>query len=322
MSLTLPWRTIGHNRQKQELEKNIHENNISHAYLFSGPSHIGKLHFAKELALALMCNNNMCRRCETCSQIMHLQHSDVLVLDMLFTKGGEENWETIGKYSNVPQNHRASGTGVKTNIIGIESIRIIQKLLQDKPLGKYKICIISNIERMKQEAANAFLKSIEEPPKNVLFLFTTSKESNILPTFMSRLRKISFNLLDSQLIAEHIDTFHSQEILSYAQGHIGIALNINASPEALQDMKESYQEIYTFFHSMSIIKRFAFAEKLSKNIDDINDFMTHSLLYLRSQLDSENIKIALLIEQFEITQEHIKKNVNKRLALENLFLEI
>ena len=73
---------------------------------------------------------------------------------------------------------------------------------------------------------------------------------------------------------------------------------------------------------MSIIKRFAFAEKLSKNIDDINDFMTHSLLYLRSQLDSENIKIALLIEQFEITQEHIKKNVNKRLALENLFLEI
>jgi DNA polymerase III subunit delta' len=322
MSLLLPWRTIGHHRQKQELEKNIHENNISHAYLFSGPSHIGKLHFAKELALALMCNDNMCRRCDTCSQIMHLQHSDVLILDMLFVKGGEENWETIGKYSNIPQNHRSSGGGVKTDIIGIESIRIIQKLLQEKSLGKYKICIISNIERMKQEAATAFLKSIEEPPKNVLFLFTTSRESNILPTFMSRLRKISFNILDTQLITEHIDEKHAKEILSYSQGRMGIALDLNESPEKLQHMKESYQEISTFFHSMSIIKRFAFAEKLSKNIDDIHDFMTHSLLYLRSQLDAENIKTALLIEQFEITQEYIKKNVNKRLALENLFLEI
>ncbi|MBT4937454.1 hypothetical protein HON22_06070 [Candidatus Peregrinibacteria bacterium] len=322
MSLTLPWRTIGHERQKQELEDNLKEKNLAHAYLFSGPEHIGKLHLAKEMAHALLCEKNMCRTCKACRQIENLTHPDFLILDMLYIKGVQESWEEIAKHSNTPQSHRASGTGVKSNTIGIGGIRAIQKLLQEKPLGKYKICIISNIERLNIEAANAFLKSVEEPPKGTIFLFTSSRESQILPTLISRVRMIRFNLLHDDLILKQLTSSTSNEILEYAQGRIGIAMELDKNLEKFQKVKSSYSNIHEVFHSMNTVKRFALAAKLSENIEELYNFIEHSLFYLRSQLHSKNKKVAKLIEKLEETQELIGKNVNKRLALENFFLEI
>ena len=322
MPLTLPWRTIGHERQKQELEENIKENNLAHAYLFSGPDSIGKLHIATEMAMALLCKKGMCRTCPACRQIENLTHPDFLILDMLYIKGVQESWKEIGKHSNVPQSHRSSGTGVKTNTIGIDGIRSIQKLLQEKPLEKYKICIISNIERLNIEAANAFLKSIEEPPKGIIFFFTCSKESKILPTLLSRIRMMRFNLLHDERISEHLTSTHKHEILEYAQGRMGVAMELDKNPEKFQKIKSSYENIKELFHSMSIVKRFALAEKLSENIEELNNFIEHSLFYLRSQLNAKNKIVADYIEKLEESQELIGKNVNKRLVLENFFLEI
>ena len=131
-----------------------------------------------------------------------------------------------------------------------------------------------------------------------------------------------FNLLHDERISEHLTSTHKHEILEYAQGRMGVAMELDKNPEKFQKIKSSYENIKELFHSMSIVKRFALAEKLSENIEELNNFIEHSLFYLRSQLNAKNKIVADYIEKLEESQELIGKNVNKRLVLENFFLEI
>ncbi len=317
------WKTIGHERQKKEIENNILNGNLSHAYLFSGPENIGKFYFAKEIASALLCPNNMCKTCITCRQIQNLTHSDFLVLDLLYIDKVHTNWDEISKYSNIEQKHRASPPSIKTNTITIEDIRMLQKQLYKKPISEYKICIIKNIDRLNTEATNSFLKSVEEPSDKTIFIFTTAKEASILPTLLSRLRIIRFNLIHNDIIEEHIkDSPNKKEILEYAQGRITTALRLARNSEELQETRKAYEKIVEVYEKMNTIKRFAFAESLSENMNEMEKFFEYSLFYLRSKIDPKNKNITKIIELLDITQNLIKKNINKRLALENFFLEI
>ena len=119
------------------------------SYLFSGPSQIGKTLIAKTFAQILQCNKGFCRDCPTCRQIDHEQH-----IDTFFLKDDGES-------------------------LKIETIRNLVHHLSTTTSSNYKVVIIQNIERITIAAANAFLKTLEEPISRVVFLLTTTQKQKI-----------------------------------------------------------------------------------------------------------------------------------------------
>lgn len=162
IKLHYEWNISGHEKQLAALENDLRNNNLSHAYLFTGPAHIGKYTVIKRFAKALQCENDLCDVCEICLQIDKGYHPDTLeILD-------------------------------QQESIKIETVRETLMRLYLTKHGRYKILLVKNIDRMTTEAANALLKMLEEPPAGVVFLLTTSNFNAVLPTIISRVRSCRF----------------------------------------------------------------------------------------------------------------------------------
>lgn len=311
--LKYDWKTIGHISQKKQIEQKIKEKNVPHALLFSGPHHIGKSKLSKELASLLFFD---------AIQTIPLSHPDFIIIDQLYIQGQQEDWSIIAKSSNFPQNHRAKSPAIKTNTITISDIREIQSMLLHKPIqSKYKICVIHNIERMNREATNAFLKTVEEPPSYVKFIFTTSKEGRILPTLLSRLHTISFHHLPKKQMDSLVNHPQKEKIIHYAQGRVGIALKMMQSDDFYQEIHELYSELHNVFQPHCRKIQLQFSEKTASSQKNLDEFFEHAYFYLRSQIET-NQNIGQIVTQLEITEQQIKSNTNKQLSLDAFFLNI
>ncbi len=166
------WQVIGQEKALTLLKRSLAEDNLAHAYLLVGPSHIGKMTLAINLAQALNCfkDEPPCGQCSSCVRISRGCHADVQVLS-LKSKTNEK-----GK-SNVE--------------IGIDDIRDVQHVANLPPFeGGHKVFIIDGAENMSAEASNCLLKILEEPPTKVVFLLLTSEEDKLLPTIVSRCQRI------------------------------------------------------------------------------------------------------------------------------------
>ena len=163
-------RLIGHGKQIESLLTDYTTGNISHAYLFYGPEQIGKFTLARDFAKLLQCENDFCGGCSACRQIQSAQHLDTT---FLIDDG---------------------------NSIGIETVRELKATLANTSQSSYKICIIERIERMTREASNSFLKILEEPSLDTIFLLTTDSLQALMPTITSRCRLLRFSLVNDDLI--------------------------------------------------------------------------------------------------------------------------
>ena len=157
---------LGHKRQLQFLEKIIERKRIPHALLFEGPEGIGKKKVALWFFSALNCEREEgkgCKECSSCLKIDRLTHPDLYLLE--------------------PQ-----GDSIK-----IEQIREAEKFLQYKPLEvKWKGLLIEDADKMTLEAANAFLKSLEEPPPWTVIILINQSSDALPPTVRSRCQRIRF----------------------------------------------------------------------------------------------------------------------------------
>jgi DNA polymerase-3 subunit delta' len=145
---------------------------LTHAYIFEGPAGVGKFTTAQALAKALVCGNRGCNRCEDCVRLDHGTHPGVI--------------------SVIPQ-------GVT---LGIDQVREIARQVILKPAeGTWKIFIIDDADAMTVQAANAFLRTLEEPPPGVLFVLVTSNVHGMLPTIRSRCQELTFNAIPGRDIA-------------------------------------------------------------------------------------------------------------------------
>jgi DNA polymerase-3 subunit delta' len=315
------WKTVGHYRQKREIEKNIEDNKLFHAYLFAGPKHIGKFQFALEIAKTLFCPHNLCNECETCKKIDKLTHPDLIVVDKLYQENYLTDLEEISKHTNISQKHREK---IKTDSISISDIKVIQKSLQNKSLSKYKICLIRNIDRLTIEATNAFLKTVEEPNKNTIFIFTTAKENLILETLLSRLRIIRFNLLSDKLIKENLtENKNKEKIINFAQGRIKIAQKLSKDEELFSSLEKNYQQIVNFYYYNDYQKNLEFLNKIKDNPKLLQRFFEYSFFYLRSLLNKKNkSEIIKTIKNLQKAETYLSKNINKTLVLENFLLDL
>lgn len=157
---------VGQTHIIQTLKNAIVQNRIAHAYLFCGPRGTGKTSIAKIFAKTLNCTNSQdapCGICENCKMAANGSHPDIIEIDAASNNGVDEVRNLIDKVKYAPMQ------------------------------GKYKIYIIDEVHMMTSGAFNALLKTIEEPPAHVIFIFATTEPNKVLPTIISRCQRFDFN---------------------------------------------------------------------------------------------------------------------------------
>ncbi len=164
---------MGQETAKSFLKQVIAREKISHAYLFTGIPGVGRTSTAMALAMALNCREpidfNSCGQCPSCRQMMGGNYPDFLFI-------------------------KPEGQNIK-----IEQIRDLNRSISFAPVsGKFRVCVIHQAETMTDEAANSFLKTLEEPPPGNILILKVTEPLDLLPTIVSRCQKVTFQPLNVQ----------------------------------------------------------------------------------------------------------------------------
>jgi DNA polymerase III subunit gamma/tau len=176
---------VGQAHVTRTLKNAVGQNRLAHAYLFVGPRGIGKTSTARILAKALNCVNGPtvtpCGVCDSCREIAAGNSLDVLEID-----------------------------GASNN--GVEQVRELRDNVRYAPSkGHFKIYIIDEVHMLTAAAFNALLKTLEEPPPHVKFIFATTEPQKVLPTILSRCQRFDLHRIPANLIAKHLQFIASQE---------------------------------------------------------------------------------------------------------------
>ncbi|MDP7477460.1 MAG: hypothetical protein QF442_03355 [Candidatus Peribacteraceae bacterium] len=305
---------IGHVSQQEQLQEDIQSENVSHAYLFSGPRHLGKLSIALRYARELLSAD--------VSSIEKLTHPDLYMLDQLWMEEVCEDWDQIAKTSNIIQTHRSKAPKAKTDIISIDDIRSLQDRLVETGTGKYRCCIIRSVERMKDAAANAFLKILEEPPKGLVFLLTTQAQESLLPTIVSRTRVVPFRRVapkDVRIILEGVSEDDVKFILHIARGALGIAVALRDDPDLLRLHRTIHGTAQSFWRSQSAAERMQILSVISKRGEEAEDLLLHIGLALRLQPDRV---LEAKAPAYHRLMEGLQTNAHRQLLVQRFALEV
>lgn len=186
---------LGQKRAKDFLKRVLAKDKIPHAYLFTGIPGIGKTSTAMALAMALNCRDQIdgeaCGKCPSCRKIIGGNSPDFLTIKPEQKKGKSED---SGNSTKKP-------TRSGQNIL-IEQVRELNRNLSFAPLGNYRVCVIHKAETMTTEAANSFLKTLEEPPPQNILILNAVEPIDLLPTIVSRCQRVPFQPLPVQDIKD------------------------------------------------------------------------------------------------------------------------
>lgn len=177
------WGIAGHEKEIGLLKAGMASGRLAHSFIFSGPEGMGKKTVAEAFAKALNCEaypEGPCEKCRECLLAENNSHPNIIHVWPVDKDG-----------------HRDDSGGV----IKIDQIRQVQEMLWRKAQSGIKAVIIDLADKLKTEAANAFLKTLEEPPSGSVIILVTSKPSELLPTVVSRCQRISFRPLPDGVIA-------------------------------------------------------------------------------------------------------------------------
>jgi DNA polymerase-3 subunit delta' len=176
------WDIIGQERAVSLLAQSLAGGTASHAYLFAGPEHIGKTTLALRLAQALNCPGAEppCLKCHSCEKIGAGGHPDVQVIGIA-----------------------QKDEGTESKVITVDQMKDLQHDANLPPFeGRNKVFIIENAELLHADAANRFLKTLEEPPPNVTFILTTVNERLLPETVVSRCLKLELQPVPREVIGQ------------------------------------------------------------------------------------------------------------------------
>jgi len=176
---------LGQDHVVQTLKNAIEQRRLAHAYLFVGPRGTGKTSTARILAKALNCvqgpTPTPCGVCDSCREIALGISLDVLEID-----------------------------GASNN--SVDQVRELRDNVRFAPVrGRYKVYIIDEVHMLTQQAFNALLKTLEEPPQHVIFVFATTEPHKVLPTILSRCQRFDLHRIAPRVIAEHLNFIATQE---------------------------------------------------------------------------------------------------------------
>lgn len=332
-SMNYTWKTLGHQPIINFLEKSIANQKLSHAYLFYGPSGIGKHHLALRFAQILQCQSEKgrpCGHCIHCQQIKKSIHPDVYSVEK---EEGKKN-------------------------IAIEQIReLTRKLSLNSFTNSYKIAIIEKAQELSRESWDALLKTLEEPAKKTIIILITNQIKQIPETIISRSQVLKFNTTPTQNIANYlekelkIEKEQAQTLANLSFGRLGQAIKFIENPQSFIDYKNKAKEFLQILDSnfasntklieSYIPQKIEFLEKIQiyqntlqiwellirdltlvklNNQNLTNSFLKPELEKLQSNFTINKLKN--ILTQIQKTKEYLAKNITPKLAMENLLLHI
>jgi len=246
----MEWHIHGHDWAVNLLRTHAAGDKLRHAYLFVGPQSVGKRTLALHFAQALNCTNppgtgEFCGSCRNCRQILSMTYPDLSLLEP------EEGHKDIL----------------------IDQVRALQHTLALTPYSAfYRIALLPDFQRATIQAANALLKTLEEPPDRVVLLLTANALENLLPTIVSRCEVIRLRPAPLDSTRAFLQTEMGLEnekaslIAHLSGGRIGAAIRMAEDPIELTRRRD-HIEIFLGLLSATRVERFKLAESLSKPYD-------------------------------------------------------
>lgn len=317
---------VGHKQSVKILLRSLSSGRVAHAILLAGPEGVGKETAALSFARALLCSSpadgDACGLCRECRQVSSGNHPDFYIVE-------------------------PAGSSIK-----IEQIRDIQRKVPYLAYqGGRKIFLIRQAEAMTAEAANCMLKTLEEPPRDTVFILVSDRPQALLPTILSRCQQIYFKsmtvkeLIQGLVALEGVAEEEARLYASLAGGSMGRALSY-ASGALLAD-RDGANALAQALRDCSLPEAMNMAEKASESkvkalftLDTLACWYRDLLVYreagdtgclfnsdqvglIKTEAGRYKTTIILeIIEEIELTKRKIEINANTRMALEALFLRL
>jgi DNA polymerase-3 subunit delta' len=277
---------IGQVRVVEALRRAIQSGRVAHAYLFHGPDGVGKRAVALAFAQALQCQQSdgtqadPCGQCNACHKVRHLLHPDVQVLFPY--PNDAEPTDVAERLQRLAVNAYATVDFVRQPVLGettkavnkqasykVEHINgELRRMMSFKPVeGRYKVVVLTDVELMRVEAANTFLKLLEEPNPQTLFLLTTSRPDLVLPTVLSRCQQVRFDRLPVEVLEQalvqggHAQPSEAGPLARMADGSFSRACDLAENA----DLRVHRQQMVDFFRN-------AYTGHVEKLADQIEAF--------------------------------------------------
>ncbi len=310
---------------------------VSHAYLFAGPSGVGRRDAALAFAQLLNCerpNNDACGDCHSCKLIATGQHPDVRMVDV-----------ERGLFLD-PDDTTKTGIGLK------QVLALRREVVYPPYQGRWKVYIFADAEKMTTEAANSLLKVLEEPPPQVAIILIAESMVSMVPTVVSRCQLLRFSFIPSAAIEQALaDRFNvprgrARFLAALAGGRLGRAVTWATSEETLQ-LRERVLDLLRRLDQADFLERLDAAEALAKEKETLPELLEIALFWYRDllvwqetgdgslliNLDREEAITKLAteippatlsqrIDAVEEAKEALARNVHPRLILETLFLRL
>jgi len=318
------WQVVGHEWAVELLERSLANGRVAHAYLLIGLPQIGKTTLALNFAQALHClgEGKPCGQCRSCLKIAHGNHPDVRVIEAV------------------------NGT------IKIDQIRSMQRGVALSPHeGRWKVYIIRQMERATTEAANCLLKTLEEPPAQVILMLTASDIDQLLPTIISRCQVLNLrppSVLLVQKVLEGrwgVDPEQAKLLARLSGGRLGWAVRASEDAAILRKRERRLDEMMELM-GQGRVERLRYAQQISQSPDGLREVLDLWLIWwrdlllikggssteitnidheatLRSQAQGYNLtQVRDFIEALRTAVWQLEHNANTRLTLEILMLSL
>jgi len=320
------WFVIGHDWAVEQLTRAMNRGRERHAYLLSGTPSIGKTTFAKSIAMALNClaeAEKPCGECRNCQLILRGSHPDISYVEA----------------------DRVGGT------LKIDQIRELQRTLALRPYeAKRRVAIIRRFHEAHPAAANALLKTLEEPPGEAVIILACDDLGMLLPTIKSRCQILPLHPVPLQTVfdtlTEHFEVNEEDaKLLTHLSGgRLGWAIRA-LDDESLITQRDEYIQLLEDLLQHPRRNRFTAVESLTKNKNTLEEVLRYWQTYWRDALlvandnaqwivnvDREDFLRDLAkrfsVEDFQKalaatsrTLNYLKRNVNTRLAVEAMTLD-
>jgi DNA polymerase-3 subunit delta' len=278
---------IGHEKIKEHLQKAIESDHVSHAYILTGETGMGRKSLANAFSMTLLCEkgkSDPCMECHACKQVMTNNHPDLIFV-----------------------------THEKPGSIGVDDIRKqINDTIMIRPYSSYyKIYIVDEAEKMTVQAQNALLKTIEEPPSYAIIMLLTTNQEAFLPTILSRCVQLKLKPQTDAVVKSYlmgslgIKESRADIYAAFARGNLGRAIHL-ASSEEFQLLYSELLHMLKHLKEMDIMELLFYIKKMKDENLDIYDCLDFMQLWYRDILMykvTQDINLLIFREEFNTMKE-------------------